>query len=602
MVLRTLRRIPSDARAILLLTCAGGLAVAAMALGRLTQTPPSLGQIAFALLLADAAVLVQIRSPSLVWRGRRISVHPDEALLLLAFAALPVELVVALALAAAAASQLISRRPLVKTAFNVSAHVLASGAAALVVSAAVDAGLAPTEAALAAPFVVSVVSQGLVASLLARLGREPWSAVAKPELVVSVGVASIVGTTLGVLALSLYARHPLAIVALVPVAWMLFRVMGLEYRHRNELAARRALSEASAKLAAVAADEEAIDAARQAAFELFDLSQLEVRLVDGRVRSWSRPETAGPQKDLHFPLLGPGGDPLGDVRVRAAERGDARAEEDRQLLALVAGNLSLALASARARQARERAEKLVALQDLVKGIAHEINNPVMYAAGPLDLVLMDLEAAAPLEREELAEQIRVARRGLTRIETVSRALAEVAASDGAFDDAVDLGQLATDVAAAGGVAILVPPEPVRVRGSRADLRRALEKLVENAVDASGATRARVVVQRAGAFAEVVVSDEGKGVPAEDRAHLFSPFFTTKPDGLGLGLTTALRIARDHRGDIVYEDAGGGGARFRLRVPLEVEGAPTAGESRKPARVRLFGMGARPVAPTPRENA
>jgi signal transduction histidine kinase len=81
---------------------------------------------------------------------------------------------------------------------------------------------------------------------------------------------------------------------------------------------------------------------------------------------------------------------------------------------------------------------------------------------------------------------------------------------------------------------------------------------------------RTGVERRGArdYAVVEVEDDGPGMSPEFvRRRLFRPFQTTKPGGVGLGLYTARRILRHHRGDVEVRSAEGGGACVRLLLPL-----------------------------------
>ncbi len=72
---------------------------------------------------------------------------------------------------------------------------------------------------------------------------------------------------------------------------------------------------------------------------------------------------------------------------------------------------------------------------------------------------------------------------------------------------------------------------------------------------------------------VTVADNGAGLPADLRANLFEPFVTTKPKGMGLGLTISRAIISGHRGEIWCEDNPGGGSIFGFSLPaLERRGA------------------------------
>jgi len=75
-------------------------------------------------------------------------------------------------------------------------------------------------------------------------------------------------------------------------------------------------------------------------------------------------------------------------------------------------------------------------------------------------------------------------------------------------------------------------------------------------------------KRTGDAVVVAVTDTGHGIPAEDLPRLFEAFFTTKKEGLGLGLAIAQSIVEAHRGRIWAEDHGGRGATFHVTLPTQ----------------------------------
>ena len=70
--------------------------------------------------------------------------------------------------------------------------------------------------------------------------------------------------------------------------------------------------------------------------------------------------------------------------------------------------------------------------------------------------------------------------------------------------------------------------------------------------------------------DVAVRDYGSGISEAIRERLFEQFFTTKDEGLGMGLAIVRSIAEAHGGTITAENAGGGGARFHFRLPITSE--------------------------------
>jgi C4-dicarboxylate-specific signal transduction histidine kinase len=108
------------------------------------------------------------------------------------------------------------------------------------------------------------------------------------------------------------------------------------------------------------------------------------------------------------------------------------------------------------------------------------------------------------------------------------------------------------------------------------VQQILVNLVKNGLDAiaeSGRSGGRVEirVRRVGAEVLIAVSDNGPGVPESHRAQLFDAFFTTKPKGVGLGLSICRTIAAAHGGTLRYDLAEQGGSCFTLSLPLSFIG-------------------------------
>jgi signal transduction histidine kinase len=121
------------------------------------------------------------------------------------------------------------------------------------------------------------------------------------------------------------------------------------------------------------------------------------------------------------------------------------------------------------------------------------------------------------------------------------------------------------------VTLDLSPTPCVVDGDQVLLVQVLVNLLRNAIDALAgmpAARRRITIRSAGttAGAEVSVSDTGVGLPAEVIGTLFTPFATTKPHGLGIGLAIAQRIVDAHGGTIGAHETPGGGATFTITLP------------------------------------
>jgi two-component system sensor kinase FixL len=235
------------------------------------------------------------------------------------------------------------------------------------------------------------------------------------------------------------------------------------------------------------------------------------------------------------------------------------------------------------------ADRLVILGELTAGIAHEINQPLTAIAAYADAgrkIIDRAEGASsgtPAEDmhsicERIGGQARRAAevvqrlRGLVRSGSVSKASHDI-------NDIIknilllfefEVKKTGTDLL----FFPLEPPESLYV--DEVQVQQILVNLVKNSLDAiadSGRAGGRVEihVRRAGAELLIAVSDNGPGVPASQRARLFDAFFTTKPKGVGLGLSICRTIAAAHGGTLRYEQPEQGGSCFTLSLPLSFIG-------------------------------
>jgi signal transduction histidine kinase len=127
----------------------------------------------------------------------------------------------------------------------------------------------------------------------------------------------------------------------------------------------------------------------------------------------------------------------------------------------------------------------------------------------------------------------------------------------------DLAEMGMDVAFAGADKTPYPCRPL-------SLKRAVRNLVENAV--AYGERARVALERTGDAFEIVIDDDGPGIPEADFERVFAPFVrleesrSRETGGIGLGMAIARSIARGHGGDITLANRAGGGLRAIIHLP------------------------------------
>lgn len=224
------------------------------------------------------------------------------------------------------------------------------------------------------------------------------------------------------------------------------------------------------------------------------------------------------------------------------------------------------------------AEKRHLLERLLARLAHEIRNPLSSLDIHVQLLEEDLAPLAPAQREHLTPRLAIIRGELHRLESIVEHFLRLAGPSELDLEPVDLRKTLTHVcellrpeAAARHIELStdwaenlpqVMADPVR-------LTQALMNLLINAMQAVG-TEGRIVVTASEAEQAVCVrvQDNGPGIPAEKLASIFDPYFTTKPEGSGLGLWIAQQIATAHGGSLTAQNAATGGAVFSLRLPLK----------------------------------
>jgi len=118
---------------------------------------------------------------------------------------------------------------------------------------------------------------------------------------------------------------------------------------------------------------------------------------------------------------------------------------------------------------------------------------------------------------------------------------------------------------------LAPNLPM-VMGDESQLKQVIINLCTNAFDAVGENSGEISIRtRTGreARVEIIVEDNGCGIPVEEQDKLFEPFFTTKPigKGVGIGLSTCYSIVSNHRGEISVHSEKGSGASFTVSLPV-----------------------------------
>ena len=218
-----------------------------------------------------------------------------------------------------------------------------------------------------------------------------------------------------------------------------------------------------------------------------------------------------------------------------------------------------------------REEERQAWQRLVRVLGHEINNSLAPIHSIAQSVQETLHSPHDGWKEDVASGLQVIERRAESLSRFMTSYARLARLPPPRLGTVEVEEWVRRIAALEKrlpVGIAPGPE-VRIEADADQLDQLLINLVRNAVDASLETRGGVTVtwSAGAAHVEVSVIDEGPGIG--DASNLFVPFFTTKPQGTGIGLALSRQIAELHQGTLSLENRGDrAGARARLRLPLK----------------------------------
>ena len=219
-----------------------------------------------------------------------------------------------------------------------------------------------------------------------------------------------------------------------------------------------------------------------------------------------------------------------------------------------------------------RAEHFATLGELAAGLAHEIRNPLAGIAGVLDIVSRDLpdtSAAREVINDAKQEAVQINRILTELLDTARPKAPEFHVTDlaGTAEHAVLFARqqaVTKRINIEFEVTEALPP----VEHDPNQINQVLLNLLLNAIqsmDKPGTIR--VSLQQEDGSVAIVVADEGKGIAPEHLPNIFRPFFTTKGQGTGLGLSLARRMMESHGGTIKVESTPGKGTSFTVLLPV-----------------------------------
>ena len=227
-----------------------------------------------------------------------------------------------------------------------------------------------------------------------------------------------------------------------------------------------------------------------------------------------------------------------------------------------------------------RAEHLATLGELATGLAHEIRNPLAGIAGVIEIVGRDLPATSPARTvvKDVRQEIARINRTLTDLlETARPHPPQIRQSNlnTTVEHAVMLARQQV-ISKPIKIELQKAPDLPEVEHDSDQIHQVLLNLLLNAVQAvEGPGTVLVEIGSRSGYASIGVSDTGRGISPQHLPNIFRPFYTTKGNGTGLGLSLARRIAEEHHGRIEVTSEVGIGTRFLVVLPLQQATAQAA---------------------------
>lgn len=225
------------------------------------------------------------------------------------------------------------------------------------------------------------------------------------------------------------------------------------------------------------------------------------------------------------------------------------------------------------------ASRVNAMGEMASGIAHELTQP-------LTAILSRSQAVLRLVRSDVVDIKRITNALEVNVREAKRAgellkrMRDYASNRAPKPVRNSLNEIVTEIVALTSIDLKqrgirldrkLTPQPLEVIADAIELEQVLHNLIRNAADAledagSKAAAIRIETREAGSEAKIIVSDNGPGIAVDALPKLFHPFFTTKPEGMGLGLSLCATLVGRVEGKIEAENSSGGGARFTITLP------------------------------------
>jgi len=216
-----------------------------------------------------------------------------------------------------------------------------------------------------------------------------------------------------------------------------------------------------------------------------------------------------------------------------------------------------------------RQEHMAAIGQLAATVGHELRNPLAVVMNVLYLMKVGSKAA---EDDPIHRHVATAEREISAATRIVSDLLDFAAGRGPILAPVEVSDLVTEA-----LSVVPPPddvqvvqrgEPLVIDADRDQIRQALLNLITNGYDAMpGGGVLTVSTTAAPGSVQITVTDTGTGMDEKTRGSIFTPFFTKKTQGIGLGLAVTKRVIEANGGTIAVQSTLGEGTSFTLTLPV-----------------------------------
>jgi len=221
-------------------------------------------------------------------------------------------------------------------------------------------------------------------------------------------------------------------------------------------------------------------------------------------------------------------------------------------------------------------EKFTAIGKLAAGLAHEIRNPLTSVIGFIYLMKQKFQHAAERRYLDIIDQ---------ELSTLNKLVSQFVLMTKPSNPQIrmcNMRSLILDtVELMKSQAILrsitletrVPDEALEVMADAQQIKQVLVNLIQNAIEAMQAQGVvRIMLEQKDEYAVIRIKDEGKGISDEHLNQIVTPFFTTKDEGIGLGLSISYRMIESHKGSINISSKPGVGTTFTIQLPIRMTNA------------------------------